>query len=202
MMRLLSIVMMIALSGACGGDDGGTDAAPDANLPDAPGADADLPDAPAADADSPDAPVGDASEPDGMAPDAGDAAVSMVEARFDEPVVYINCMPIVAPDPFIAWFTLVVDNSAGAEPVNARISEATLSLAEGEALDLSFDVEAVMVRPGEVSRTMHRKTSSMPVLRAPCTRFCRTSATLRVTLDVGGGRLITLDSEQMLSCPV
>ncbi len=202
MIRFAMIAMVLALCGACGGDDGGADAALDANLPDASDVDAALPEASVSDADLPDAPVGEGGAPDSSVPDSGDAAVSLVEAHLEEAVAYINCMPIIAPDPFIAWFTLVIDNSAGGEPVNARITEATLSLAGGEALDLTFDVETAMASAGGVSRTMHRKSSSTPTVDTPCARLCGTAATLRITVDLGGGITVMLESEHMLSCPV
>jgi hypothetical protein len=195
--RWLGGVLALAtlVASACGGDDvpSPSDAGADLGEVDSGPADAgtDLGDV---DSGPADAGAGDAST------DAGGSSRLSIEG-FD---AYSNCMPIVAPDPVVAFWELVFDSAASA-PVPATVTSATLTYATGAGTttsEVTVDVPSFTANPG-TNRVRMRKASQTNVPTTACTTFCSdptAKATLALTLTVDGTAYSATSSEAALTC--
>ncbi len=113
--------------------------------------------------------------------------------------LYINCMPIVGPDPVNGSFQVSYDNTAGTAAGQTKVTSVVLSLSKGPSnLDWTFKVTpdgSGTVNAGATSVVQHQKTAGSGTgsggSGAPCT-FCGGSATLKVQWDNG-----TSDSEKL-----
>jgi hypothetical protein len=187
---LVALALAIAAPG-CGDDD----ASP------APDAGADLGEV---DAGLPDAGPDDAGPGDAGPPDAGDGAAAPAPLRIEGFDAYSNCMPIVAPDPIVAFWELVFESAADA-PVPARVTSATLTYSTGAGTttsDATVDTPTFTANPG-VNCVEMRKDSQTNVPTTACTTFCSdpsAKARLTLTLDVGGAAYTAMSSEATLSC--
>jgi hypothetical protein len=101
--------------------------------------------------------------------------------------MYIDCMPIVGPDPVHGSFTASYNNSAGASFSDATITSAKLVFDAGK--EWTFKVApntSGMVGPGMTTMSAHVKQSdSGSGTVAPC-GYCNGVWTLEVTWDTGG----------------
>jgi hypothetical protein len=101
--------------------------------------------------------------------------------------MYVNCQPIVGPDPVIGDFTAGYDNSAGKGFESAMITTAKLVFNDGKAWTFKVQPETSgMVGPGQKTTAAHVKQSGSGTgTTAPC-GYCDGTWALEVTWDVGG----------------
>lgn len=146
------------------------------------GIDAGLEDAGAIDAGAEDA---------GTPADAGDLSLTLADVA-----VYGNCMPIVAEDPILAfWTTNVAD--AGAATA-ATLTDAKLTITGSSTLvqSLVIDSPTVALSGGSGSQ-MQRKTGADVTPSDACGSYCGSAAvtwTLELTFDVGGATVPVTES--------
>ena len=118
---------------------------------------------------------------------------------------FVNCQPIVGPDPIHGSFTAKYANSASA-PASATITSAKLTLVSApNTLVWPFTVSPAgggPVQPGSEIMVAHTKeaNSGSGEGQSPC-NFCNGTWTLAVTWDLGGGKSAsdTLPTE-MVGC--
>jgi hypothetical protein len=101
--------------------------------------------------------------------------------------MFVNCMPIVPPDPVNGSFTASYDNSAGSAPAIAFITSARLLV--GNTSDWNFTVtpnSSGMVAAGATVNGTHMKQNgSGSGSLIPC-NACNQTWRLEVTWDAGG----------------
>lgn len=194
-MKNLAWIGLVVLIG-CGDDDGGPT---DASMPaDAPmvdsGMDATTTDAGGDDAGGED----DASVADGGETDAPPFDASGATATLSDVGVYANCMPIVAPDPIIAFWNVAISGAAGptATLVSARL---TITGASTVTQNLTVDMPVVALTAGSGS-AMQRKVASDTNPSEACGELCSGATfVLELEYDTLGGR-ITARHEDMFGC--
>jgi hypothetical protein len=101
--------------------------------------------------------------------------------------LYVNCMPIVGPDPINGSFQVKYDNTAGTAAGQTNISSVTLALTKGpSSLDWTFEVTppgSGTVGAGQTAVAQHTKTAGSgkgsDTTKGPC-QFCGGSGTLTV----------------------
>ncbi len=116
---------------------------------------------------------------------------------------FVNCQPIVAPDPVNGSFVANYDNG-GAVPVNATITGAVLTMTSGaQTLGWSFDVApnaSGPVQGGAASMVAHTKVpDSGQGTGSPCD-FCNGTWSLAVTWNVGGSTVQSTLPDQPAQC--
>jgi len=101
--------------------------------------------------------------------------------------VFANCMPIVPPDPWQVHFDLVYDNSQGTTAATVDILSAELILgAPGTALSITVSPATSGTIPaGATIAVTHTKTGALNDLPGDC-GYCNTTATIEVTVEIGG----------------
>ena len=136
---------------------------------------------------------------------AGGAAPGGVTPKLESMQFFINCQPIVAPDPINGSFTAKYANSA-AVPASATITSAKLTLVSApNTLVWPFTVSPPSggpVQPGSTLMVAHTKEANPNggEGQSPC-NFCNGTWSLDVTWDLGGGNTAsdTLPAE-MVGC--
>lgn len=123
------------------------------------------------------------AEDAGVPADAGDLSITLTDVA-----VYGNCMPIVAPDPVLAFWTTNVAGAGAAS--SATLTDAKLTVTGSTTLvqSLTIDTPTVALSAGSGSQ-MQRKTGSDVTPSDACGSFCGSAAvswTLELTFDVGG----------------
>ena len=106
---------------------------------------------------------------------------------------YINCQPMVPPDPVIGSFTALYDNTNGATPALATVTNASITMTHPNTQTLvwSFSVNPTISGnvPAGVSQSQaHQKVSNSGTgigTGAPC-NYCNGTWVLNVTWDIGG----------------
>jgi len=160
-----------------GASDSGTDAGPlDAGTGDAGTGDSGTGDAGTGDAGA------DAGAYDAGPFDAGPAPTVTVR----DVAVYANCMPVVSPDPILAFWTTEV---SGASVGTATLTDAKLELTGAGTLSQSLTVDTPTITlVGGSGTQMQRKTGADVTPTMACRTFCRGRVmfSLELTFDVGG----------------
>jgi hypothetical protein len=202
MLRTTIILASLWLAASCGDDatpgvdagrtdDGGTrDGGRDSGVTDA--GDTDGGDLDAGDTDGGDADGG----ADAAMTDAGEGGGTVVLSEF---VAYANCMPIVAPDPIITWWTASISDGVGP---TARLTSAELTITGAHTLTQELTVDApVITLSGGTGSAMQRKVLGMPnPATSPCGELCGgATATIEVVFDIGGTP-VTASATGSFSC--
>lgn len=126
---------------------------------------------------------------------AGGSAPGGVTPTLESMQLYVNCQPIVAPDPILGSFTAKYANSAAA-PASATITSAKLTLGTApNAVVWPFTVTPKgggPVQPGSTLSVQHTKEANPNGGEGagPCS-FCNSTWSLSVTWDLGGGNSAT-----------
>lgn len=183
MMRTKQIVVVMVLALGCGGVTTGVDAGHERDA----GRDAGSPAADAGrDAGSTDPDAGT----DAGASDAGTDAAMTVDASatritLSDVGVYANCMPIVAPDPIIAFWNVTV---TGAPASSATLTRAELRITGASTVTQLLTVDSPTVAlAGGTGTAMQRKTGADANPGSACGELCSGATfTLTLTFDVGG----------------
>jgi hypothetical protein len=136
---------------------------------------------------------------------AGGSASGGVTPTLASMQFFVNCQPIVGPDPINGSFTAKYESSAGA-PASATITSAKLTLESApNTLVWPFTVTPAgggPVQPGDSIMVAHTKQNNPNggEGQSPC-NFCSGTWTLSVTWDLGGGKTAsdTLPAE-MVGC--
>jgi hypothetical protein len=152
-------------------------------------------------------PAGDAGpRPDGgvdagAPPDAGPSLDGGVDAGPPEDAateamitlsdvsVYANCMPIVAPDPIVAFWTVDVSGAEAGATVTLTAASLTVSGTPSFTQELTVDEPAVPLRGGAGSR-MQRKTGADRDPPVACTALCDRDFELELAYAVNGARVV------------
>ena len=139
----------------------------------------------------------------GAPTDAGpprDAATSVVVTVTDF-FAWSNCMPIVAPDPVRASWTVHVTGATGA---TATVTDAKLTIDAGvtpfmQSLTLASTAIALT---GGAGSAMQSKMSGTPAPTGACSTLCSATAShLELTVEVDGVPY-TVTADDGYSCPV
>lgn len=126
----------------------------------------------------------------------GEISASLVKAQF-----YMDCMPVVGPDPIAGSFEVAYENTGGA-PAALDVSSATLSLMgpNGGSLTWAFEVapkSSASIAPGGMANVIHAKVDGSgmgtPNVVNPCS-MCGGKWALNVGWNDGvTGTAATLD---------
>src|SRR5690606_32666222 len=120
---------------------------------------------------------------------------------------FVNCQPIVGPDPINGSFTALYDNTAGSAPGAATVVSAELALTapNQSALTWSFAVTPTgsgQVGAGQTATMNHSKTPGSgggSDGASPCS-YCGGSWTLTVAWNAGSGTLSDSIALGSVSC--
>jgi len=123
---------------------------------------------------------------------SGGGGGDAMTATLTNDTFYINCQPMVPPDPIIGGFTASYDNSNGTSPAQATVTKATLTMtANNQTLVWSFTVNPTgsgTVAAGATTQQVHQKVSNSGTgvgPGAPC-GYCSGTWVLDVTWQIGG----------------
>lgn len=118
----------------------------------------------------------------GGAPPAGDLAPNLKSMD-----MYINCQPIVGPDPVHGSFIVDYDSTGAMGPTSATITNARLVF--GGQSSFTFGVTpsgSGTIAPGAVVALTHQKTDGSGSGDKPACSFCNGTWSLEVTFDLNG----------------
>jgi hypothetical protein len=107
--------------------------------------------------------------------------------------MYVNCQPIVSPDPVIGSFSAHYDNTAGQDPASATVDSATLSFDMGQ---LVWTFEAMPdtvgpLQPGQMLTLVHQKVQDSGTGEdGPC-GYCNGSMWQLTVQWTSGGDVLT-----------
>lgn len=194
---LSTIVCALALVACGGGEAGETDAGLDARAAETDSGGGDVDASSAGDAGM----VADAASPID-ATSASDAPSSSATITLSDVAVYSNCMPIVAPDPILAFWSASVTGAGAAS--GAVLSDATLTIrvpgGSTVVQRLTVDMPVIALTAGAGS-AMQRKTAADANPSEACGALCGAGVTYELELiyDVGGA-LVTVTDTGDFSC--
>lgn len=105
---------------------------------------------------------------------------------------YINCQPIVSPDPVIGSFAAVYDNSMGTTPGLATITEVALVMTNSSMQTLTWSFTVTPPTSGSVPAGQNAVVSHSKVVNSgmgmgvgsPC-GYCQGTWELQVTWNIG-----------------
>ncbi|MFS8068926.1 MAG: hypothetical protein ACMG6S_21405, partial [Byssovorax sp.] len=125
----------------------------------------------------------------------GGAAPEGITPGLESAALFLNCQPIVPPDPINGSFTAKYKNS-GTLPMSATITSAKLVFGSApKTLSWPFTVSPGSggpVQPGTTLSVQHMKqpAGGGAPEGSPCD-FCNSTVSLTVTWDLGGGKTAT-----------
>lgn len=114
---------------------------------------------------------------------------------------YASCMPIVPPDPWQIMFGLIYDNTQGAAAATVEILAAELVLGSpGTVIAIAVDPATSGTIPaGESITVVHTKIASLNDIPDDCA-FCNGTATIAVTVDIGGQATVVTSQPFLVMC--
>jgi hypothetical protein len=133
----------------------------------------------------------------------GDLQITISEP----PVVGMNCMPAVLPDPVSASIVILYDNSAGATAAEAQVTGGrVLFEKDADSLVWGFAVApqgSGLLQPGQSVELEHEKVdgsgSAQKGSGSPC-NFCNGSAQLEVDLTSQSLGAFTIGMDASIGC--
>lgn len=124
---------------------------------------------------------------------SGSGGAPALAMTVDEVTVFIDCMPMVGPDPVYVEFAADYDNAQGAAAAEATILEARLLLGSGGLmLTWTFDVMPIgsgSVPAGQTVTRSHEKvpaSGSGDAPDSPCNYCAVGAATLQLDVEIDG----------------
>jgi len=133
----------------------------------------------------------------------GGAEPGSVTPKLEGADLWVNCFPVVGPDPVLGSFTATYTNN-GTSPSSATITSAKLTFVSApNTLSWPLTVSPASggsVQPGATLSVKHQKLTAKDGVPegSPC-NFCDSTVTLTVTWDLGGGEtaIDTLPAEKV-----
>jgi hypothetical protein len=138
----------------------------------------------------------------GAAGGAGGGTAAAIVPSLVENGLYVNCQPIIAPDPVIGSFTATYDNSAGDGPGSATVTNASLSFDAGQLIwtFIVMPSSSNTVQPGASVNITHNKVADSGMGRGGPCGFCDGTWELTVQWDVDGQVVVESLPMEPVSC--